>query len=186
MHNGKDSHRHTLPVSLFPEVTTSDQAADSHEYHMFFLKDIISKTPNSSKYLIPSSCASLKHQPHTFLPRNIYEDISTTFTIMQSRKATEEVQSSVGTSITEFRLATMNSPEVNKCIDIVMGNSPCAAYCGRCKNYVHTLVDFQEGLLPRFLIKFSQEVAMCCGNPEWINKLIVHKCPNCRIILGKF
>ena len=185
MYNGFDSRLHILPLPVFSEVTNSDQAADSYEYRMFSLKDIIPEPSHSSQSLNPSSCSSSKNHPKT-LPRKRHEDTSTTFTNMQSRKATEEVFSSVGTSITEFRLATMNSPEANKCIDIVMGNSPCAAYCGRCKNYVHTLVDFQEGLLPRFLIKFSREVTMCCGHPEWINKLIVHKCPNCRIILGKF
>ena len=179
MLNGTQLRIDVKPQNL-TEITNSEAATDSYEFQMFSLKDIHPESSQNSNFPLSPSTKALR-----LLASQKTDETSTNFTNIQSRKMTEEVKSSLGTSITEFRLATINSPEGNKCIDIVMGLSPCAAYCGRCKNYVHTVIDYQDSFFPKYFLKFSQAFIMCCGNPDWVNKLIIHRCPYCYIILGK-
>ena len=180
MLNGNISNIESIGAPIISEVTYSDNANDSFECQVFSLKDIHQDHSNSSGIQASPSIKILRLMNSH--PKG--DETSTNFTNFQSRKATEEVKSSVGTSITEFRLATINSPEGNKCIDIVMGNSPCSAYCGRCKIYVHTIIAYQDGFITKYLIKITQAFTMCCGAPEWFSKEIVHRCPYCYLILG--
>jgi hypothetical protein len=181
MLNGMNQRSDTIKSSNATEVTSTEQFTDSYECQMFSLKDIYPEASNSSE--LPNSPSFKTFRLIENIPRS--DDNSTIFTAFQSRKMTEEAKSSVGTSITEFRLATLSSPEGNKCIEGAMGSSPCAAYCGRCKTYVHTAIDYQEDTSANYFIKITQALTMCCGRPDWIYKLMVHRCPHCSIILGK-
>ncbi|OMJ65862.1 hypothetical protein SteCoe_37503 [Stentor coeruleus] len=179
MINGSNSD--ILKSQHVTEVTNTENNTDSYDCQVFCIKDIYPESSNSSSLPISPSIKAL----HSNNSINKFDEKLTNSTNQQSRKMTEEVKSSVGTSITEFRLASLNSPEANKCMDIVMGCSPCSAYCGRCKNYVHTVIDYQEDVIPGYLLKISQTLMMCCGNLDWLNKYIIHRCPCCNLILGK-
>ena len=107
MLNGNIPNSNVKVEPIVSEVTYSDNASDSFEYKVFSLKDIHPESSNNSGFQLSPSIKGV----------NIYQnnkkndEISTNF---QSRKITEEVKSSIGTSITEFKLATFNSPEGNK------------------------------------------------------------------------
>lgn len=158
----------------------SEQATDSCEPFLFSLKDTNGESANSFNFPISPSCRQLRQMS---CPRK-NEESTCTSANLPSHKVTEEVKSSVGTSITEFRLATLNSPEALKCIDIVMGSSPCAGYCNHCKTYVHTVIDYRANMLTRLFLKISQNLPICCGPLDWATRLIIHKCPKCDLILG--
>jgi hypothetical protein len=189
MLNGFPSRLETFQVQNPTEVTNSEPALDSYECQVFSIKDLCPESSdNSNRSPIKKFRLINSYSGRRSVADGAYSklsEISTNFANIKSRRITEEVKSSVGTSITEFRLATLNSPEVNKGIDIVLGVSPCMAYCGKCKSYVQTAIDYQDGLISKYLVKFSQAFSMCCGKPDWADKLILHKCSSCSSVLGK-
>lgn len=106
-------------------------------------------------------------------------ETSTNFSNSHSAKNYEEVKSSMGSSITEFKICTVNSPECKKNICSFNSYSPCYAFCSHCKKYVNSEVEFldEAGYFYRIFKAFT----MCCGRPEWFNKVLVHKCPQCNL-----
>ncbi|CAG9333623.1 unnamed protein product [Blepharisma stoltei] len=66
----------------------------------------------------------------------------------------------------------------------IFGNMPCTAYCHFCKEVVHTTLDF-NAKIPRPLIKVFSTITSCCRVPEWLDKLRMHRCPKCALVLAK-
>lgn len=172
MLNGLNYNTENFKSQIATDFTNSDQISESLDYQVFSIKEICPEHSNSSevKYSPTFRASKLRNIPR-------FDDAETNF---QSRRITEEVKSSVGTSITEFRLATMNSPEKDKFLE-GFGSSPCTAYCGCCKKYVHTNIEHLSENV-NYFHKISQ-VLFCCGQD--VCKVIVHKCPYCNLILGK-
>ncbi len=106
-------------------------------------------------------------------------ETSTNFSNSQSGKNYEEVKSSMGSSITEFKICTVNSPECKKNICSFNSYSPCFAFCSHCKKHVNSEVEFLDD--SGYLNKIFRAFTLCCGRPEWFNKVLIHKCPLCNL-----
>lgn len=176
MFNGLNLLAENLKSQIATDFTNSEQISESCDYQVFSIKEICPEHSNSSE---------IKYSP-TFRGNKArnwskFDDAETNLTNFQSRRITEEVKSSVGTSITEFRLATMNSPDKEKYLE-TFGCSPCTAYCGCCKKYVHTYIEYVSED-SNYFHRISQ-ILFCCSHE--LCKVIVHRCPYCNLVLGKY
>jgi len=172
MFNGLNFYTDNFKSHIATDFTNSEQISESLDYQVFSIKEICPEHSNSS---------DAKNSP-TFRASKLrsiqkFDDAETNF---QSRRITEEVKSSVGTSITEFRLATFNSPEKEKFLE-GFGSSPCTAYCGCCKKYVHSKIEYSSENV-NYFHRISKAL-FCCG--QEMCKFIFHKCPFCNLVLGK-
>ena len=172
MHNGINTNTENFKSLVTTDLTNSERFNESFEYPMFYFKEGLEKEEE------------VQVSP-TFRLRKRFAAFDDAETNFQSRRITEEVKSSVGTSITEFRLATWNSPEANKVLDNGFGNSPCFGYCGCCKKYVQSYIEYQEDKPSTLIEKISNILFMCCGSPNFQSKYIIHKCINCNLILAR-
>jgi hypothetical protein len=174
MLNGINSNTENFKSLITTDFSSSERFNESYEFQIWGFKEL------------PQGCDDQEPQVSpTFRVRKKFHGFDDAETNFQSRRITEEVKSSVGTSITEFRLATWNSPESNKFLDNAFGNTPCAAYCGCCKKYVHTFIQYQEEKPSSFLQKISEIISFCCGAPNIQGKYILHKCTICNLTLAR-
>jgi hypothetical protein len=65
-----------------------------------------------------------------------------------------------------------------------LGNTATTSFCRFCKRDVHTKVEFNSCYNSKLLTAFSSLIG-CCSYPNWMASYIVHKCPNCSLVLGK-
>ena len=65
-----------------------------------------------------------------------------------------------------------------------LGNTATTSFCRFCKRDVHTKVEFNSCYNSKLLTAFSSLIG-CCSYPSWMASYIVHKCPNCSLVLGK-
>ena len=106
---------------------------------------------------------------------------STNYSNSISGKNYEEVKSSMGSSVTEFKICTFNSPESKKNALSLNSYSPCFVFCTHCNKHVNSEVEFLDDSETGYLAKIFKAFTMCCGRPEWFNRVRVHKCPLCTL-----
>jgi hypothetical protein len=178
MLNGRAGRFDNFKVNLPTDFTNSENLTESYELQMFSLKEIHPDNSASSEELLSPHLKGTRMKGLWKLDEN-----SANLSNVASRRVTDDAKSSVGTSITEFRLASMHSPEKFKYSEGFLGCSPCAVFCGCCKKYVQSLVEAPDETSFNYFKKITQAFAMCCGSNE--NLGILHRCPYCALVLGR-
>lgn len=178
MLNGINTRFDNIKGQLPTDFTNSENLTESYELQMFSLKEICPDSSGCADHNFSPNFKGLRMKGLWRLDEN-----SVNTSGWSGRRVIEDIKSSVGTSITEFRLASMYSPERQKYMEEVLGCSPCAVFCGCCKKYVQSIVEIGEEQSPGYLTRFAQAFFMCCGSNE--NRVIFHKCPYCGLTLGK-
>jgi LITAF-like zinc ribbon domain len=64
-------------------------------------------------------------------------------------------------------------------------STPCTMFCKYCSTQVHTIVEFYSTNLPFKMLNIFSSLISCCQVSLWVNSMMVHKCPNCNLVLGK-
>jgi hypothetical protein len=81
---------------------------------------------------------------------------------------------------------SINSQEVLKRSLPVFGSNPCTAYCRDCNREVHTKVEFiKKNPITFGLLDLISSFFACCGEPNWMLRLRVHKCEVCGRVLAR-
>jgi LITAF-like zinc ribbon domain. len=68
---------------------------------------------------------------------------------------------------------------------MVLENMPLTVYCRYCKHDVHSKVEAYNAGIPQGFLSVFSSIFTCCNGPLWFNKMKVHKCPRCSLVLGK-
>ena len=96
-----------------------------------------------------------------------------------------EFKMSVIETATESLLSTDKTPVSPRKKQMpCLGNTATTSFCRFCKRDVHTKVEFNSCYNNKLLTAFSSLIG-CCSYPSWMASYIVHKCPDCSLVLGK-
>jgi len=64
-----------------------------------------------------------------------------------------------------------------------LGEGPQTTFCSFCKEIVHTKVHLYNPRIPQPVLAFAEKI--CCNSPRWLNRMKVHSCLRCTLVLGK-
>jgi LITAF-like zinc ribbon domain len=131
-------------------------------------------TRNTSKAI--SICTEDSRSPSHL--RNVSDADSVVYILPEEGKHSFDVK-------LPFMIGKENTYEPVKGSVVLLGSTPCAAYCRYCKSDVHTKVELYNAGISSGILKLFSSIFTCCNGPLWLSKLRVHKCPNCSLILAK-
>ena len=67
----------------------------------------------------------------------------------------------------------------------ILESTPCTVYCKFCEKQVHSVIDFYNSRIPQKVLNLFSSIVTCCQGSVWLNDMKVHRCPFCKLVLGK-
>ena len=123
---------------------------------------------DSVVYLGPGDCNSLNN---TYRQENTEKKLELQLSMIETASGS---------------LVSTEKPPMSPAFKIIpqLGNNETTSFCRFCKKDVHTRVEFNSCYGGNILNAFSK-LFTCCNYPSWMSGYIVHKCPECSLVLGK-